>query len=57
MQLTFFRITRETCSDAQGVKTAEEKMLPDFLFAVGAIFFDAFVKDSPARSGPFNIDC
>lgn len=52
MQLTFFRITRETYSDAQGVKTAEEKMLPVFLFAVGAIFFDTFVKDSPARSGP-----
>lgn len=55
-----FRITRETYSDAQGVKTAEDKMLPVFLlFAVGAIFFDTLTKDSPARSGPLilTVEC
>lgn len=51
MQLTSFRITRETYSDDQGVKTAEEEMLPVFLFVVGAIFFDTPMKDSPARAG------
>lgn len=51
---------RETYSDVQGVKTAEGKMLPVFLlFAVGATFFDALAKDSPARSGPLmsTVEC